>query len=230
MNEFLTAFKEMFAFENVKWDAVLEATYETIYMTVIATALAFLIGLILGIILFLSNKSHNGVSKPVYGATSFIVNLFRAIPFIILIILIMPFTKAIMGTVMGSNGALPALIIGAAPFFARLVEIGLKEIDKGVIETAESMGANTWTIIWKVLIPESLPALISGITVTSIMLVGSTAIAGVIGAGGLGNLAYMVGFTRNQPDVTLVATVVILIIVFIIQIIGDTLSKAVDKR
>lgn len=230
MNEFLTAFKEMFAFENVKWAAVLEATYETIYMTVIATALAFLIGLILGIILFLSNKSHTGVSKPVYGATSFIVNLFRAIPFIILIILIMPFTKAIMGTVMGSNGALPALIIGAAPFFARLVEIGLKEIDKGVIEAAESMGANTWTIIWKVLIPESLPALISGITVTSIMLVGSTAIAGVIGAGGLGNLAYMVGFTRNQPDVTLVATVVILIIVFIIQIIGDTLSKAVDKR
>ena len=230
MNEFLTAFKEMFTFENVKWDAVIEATYETIYMTVIATALAFLLGLILGIILFLSNKSHKGVSKPVYGATSFIVNLFRAIPFIILIILIMPFTKAIMGTVMGSNGALPALIIGAAPFFARLVEIGLKEIDKGVIEAAESMGANTWTIIWKVLIPESLPALISGITVTSIMLVGSTAIAGVIGAGGLGNLAYMVGFTRNQPDVTLVATVVILIIVFIIQIIGDFLSKAVDKR
>lgn len=230
MSEFLTAFKEMFAFENVKWDAVLEATYETIYMTVIATALAFVIGLILGIILFLSKKNDKGIAKPVYGATSFIVNLFRAIPFIILIILIMPFTKAIMGTVMGSNGALPALIIGAAPFFARLVEIGLKEIDKGVIEAAESMGAGTCTLIWKVLIPESLPALISGITVTSIMLVGSTAIAGVIGAGGLGNLAYMVGFTRNQPDVTLVATVVILVIVFIIQIIGDFSSRAVDKR
>lgn len=230
MSEFLTAFKEMFAFENVKWDAVLEATYETLYMTVIATALAFVIGLILGIILFLSKKNDKGIAKPVYGATSFIVNLFRAIPFIILIILIMPFTKVIMGTVMGSNGALPALIIGAAPFFARLVEIGLKEIDKGVIEAAESMGANTWTLIWKVLIPESLPALISGITVTSIMLVGSTAIAGVIGAGGLGNLAYMVGFTRNQPDVTLVATVVILIIVFIIQFIGDFSSRAVDKR
>lgn len=230
MNELVTTFKEMFTFENVKWEAVLEATYETLYMTVIATALAFIIGLILGIILFLSKKSDNTISPPVYGATSFIVNLFRAIPFIILIILIMPFTKAIMGTVMGSNGALPALVIGAAPFFARLVEIGLKEIDKGVIEAAESMGANTWTIIWKVLIPESLPALVSGITVTSIMLVGSTAIAGVIGAGGLGNLAYMVGFTRSQPDVTLVATVVILIIVFIIQIIGDFTSRAVDKR
>ncbi|MCK1976304.1 ABC transporter permease [Jeotgalicoccus huakuii] len=220
----------MFSFENVKWDAVIEATYETIYMTVIATIAAFIIGLIFGIILFLSNKSENVPSKPLYGTTSFIVNLFRAIPFIILIILLMPFTKAIMGTVMGSNGALPALIIGAAPFYARLVEIGLKEIDKGVIEAAESMGANTWTIIWKVLIPESLPALISGITVTSIMLVGSTAIAGVIGAGGLGNLAYMVGFTRNQPDVTLVATVVILIIVFVIQILGDFFSKRVDKR
>lgn len=230
MNEFITTLKEMFTFENVKWEDVLEATYETIYMTVIATVVAFIIGLILGIILFMSKKSSNAVSAPVYGATSFIVNLFRAIPFIILIILIMPFTKAIMGTVMGSNGALPALIIGSAPFFARLVEIGLKEIDKGVIEAAESMGANSWTLIWKVLIPESLPALISGITVTSIMLVGSTAIAGVIGAGGLGNLAYMVGFTRNQPDVTLVATVVILIIVFIIQIIGDFTSRAVDKR
>ncbi len=135
-----------------------------------------------------------------------------------------------MGTIMGSQGALPALIIGASPFYARLVEIGLKEIDKGVIEAAESMGANTWTIIWKVLLPESLPALISGITVTAIMLVGSTAIAGVIGAGGLGNLAYMVGFTRNQSDVTLVATVVILVIVFIIQILGDLTAKAVDKR
>lgn len=230
MNSVIEEFKNMFSFENVKWDAVIEATYETIYMTVIATIAAFIIGLIFGIILFLSNKSENVASKPLYGTTSFIVNLFRAIPFIILIILLMPFTKAIMGTVMGSNGALPALIIGAAPFYARLVEIGLKEIDKGVIEAAESMGANTWTIIWKVLIPESLPALISGITVTSIMLVGSTAIAGVIGAGGLGNLAYMVGFTRNQPDVTLVATVVILIIVFVIQILGDFFSKRVDKR
>ena len=230
MSSLISEFQTMLSFKNVKWDAVVEATYETIYMTVIATLVSFIIGLILGIILFLSNKSQTTVSKPLYGTTSFLVNLFRAIPFIILIILLMPFTKAIMGTVMGSNGALPALIIGAAPFYARLVEIGLKEIDKGVIEAAESMGANTWTIIWKVLIPESLPALLSGITVTSIMLVGSTAIAGVIGAGGLGNLAYMVGFTRNQPDVTLVATVVILIIVFIIQIVGDFVSKAVDKR
>lgn len=230
MNEVIQAFAEMFSFKNVQWDAVWEATYETLYMTVIATAFTFIFGIILGIILFLSSKSEVRVSKPVYGVTAFLVNLFRAIPFIILIILLIPFTKVLMGTIMGPNGAIPALIIGSAPFYARLVEIGLKEIDKGVIEAAESMGANTWTIIWKVLLPESLPALISGITVTAIMLVGSTAIAGVIGAGGLGNLAYMVGFTRNQTDVTLVATIVILIIVFIIQIAGDFISKAVDKR
>lgn len=230
MNEFREDLVEMFTFENVRWDVVWQATLDTLYMTGIATVFTALFGIILGIILFLSSKSDNRMSTPLYGATAFIVNLFRAIPFIILIILLIPFTKAVMGTIMGVEGALPALIIGASPFYARLVEIGLKEIDKGVIEAAQSMGASTWTIIWKVLLPESLPALISGITVTAIMLVGSTAIAGVIGAGGLGNLAYMVGFTRSQSDVTLVATVVILIIVFIIQIIGDLLTKSVDKR
>jgi len=230
MNELINEFTKMFSFENVKWDAVWEATYETIYMTAIATAFTFIFGIVLGIILFLASKSEVRASKPIYGITAFLVNLFRAIPFIILIILLIPFTKVMMGTIMGPNGAIPALIIGSAPFYARLVEIGLKEIDKGVIEAAESMGADTWTIIRKVLIPESMPALISGITVTAIMLVGSTAIAGVIGAGGLGNLAYMVGFTRNQSDVTLIATIVILIIVFIIQIAGDFFSKTVDKR
>ncbi len=130
----------------------------------------------------------------------------------------------------GENAALPALIIGAAPFYARMVEIGLREIDKGVIEAAKSMGATTGTIIWKVLLPESMPALVSGITVTAIALVGYTAMAGVIGAGGLGNLAYLQGFQRSQNDVTLVATVIILIIVFIIQFIGDFITSKLDKR
>lgn len=130
----------------------------------------------------------------------------------------------------GENAALPALIIGAAPFYARMVEIGLREIDKGVIEAAKSMGATTGTIIWKVLLPESMPALVSGITVTAIALVGYTAMAGVIGAGGLGNLAYLQGFQRSQNDVTLVATIIILIIVFIIQFIGDFITSKLDKR
>lgn len=230
MMNFVAAFQEMLSFENVRWGNVWTATQETLYMTVVSTAFTFVFGLILGIILFLSSKKEHVASAPIYGVTAFLVNLFRAIPFIILIILLIPFTKVLMGTIMGSQGALPALIIGASPFYARLVEIALKEIDKGVIEAAESMGAGTWTIIRKVLLPESLPALISGITVTAIMLVGSTAIAGVIGAGGLGNLAYMVGFTRSQSDVTLVATIIILIIVFIIQFIGDFTAKTVDKR
>ena len=135
-----------------------------------------------------------------------------------------------MGTIRGPNAALPALIIGAAPFYARMVLIALQEIDKGVIEAAKSMGAKTSTIIWKVLLPESMPALVSGITVTSIALVGYTAMAGLIGAGGLGNLAYLDGFQRSREDVTLSATIIILIIVFIIQFIGDRIVKNMDKR
>ena len=130
----------------------------------------------------------------------------------------------------GETAALPALIIGAAPFYARMVEIGLREIDKGVIEAAKSMGATTGTIIWKVLLPESMPALVSGITVTAIALVSYTAMAGVIGAGGLGNLAYLQGFEQNQNDVTFVATIIILVIVFVIQFIGDIFTKKLDKR
>ena len=135
-----------------------------------------------------------------------------------------------MGTILGPNAALPALVIGSAPFYARLVEIALREVDKGVIEAARSMGAKTSTIIFKVLLPESLPALISGITVTAIALIGSTAIAGAIGAGGLGDLAYVEGYQSGNTDVTLVATVFILIIVFIIQIIGDLITNKIDKR
>ena len=201
-------FREMFSFENVVWPDVLKAINETLYMTFIPTFYVFVIGLILG------------------G----IINIFRAIPFIILLTLLMPFTKAIMSTIVGPKGAIPTLIISAAPFYARLVDIALNEIPSGVIEAAESMGANTRQIITKVLIPESLPALVSGITVTAIALIGSTAVAGVIGAGGLGNLAYLIGYTRNKVDIIFVATVAILILVFIIQIIGDRATKAIDKR
>jgi D-methionine transport system permease protein len=131
---------------------------------------------------------------------------------------------------LGADAALPALISGAAPFYARMVEIALREIDKGVIEAAKSMGATDWQIIYKVLLPESLPALISGITVTAIALISYTAMAGVVGAGGLGTLAFLDGFQRNQSDVTFVATVVILVIVFLIQWMGDIFTKNRDKR
>lgn len=222
--------QEMITMPNVSWPEVWEATYETLYMTVISTLFSFIFGLIIGVILFLTSKNKSKVGRVFYSIVSFFVNLFRAIPFIILILLLIPFTSLILGTISGPTGALPALIIGASPFYGRLVEIALKEIDKGVIEAAWSMGATTWTVIRKVLIPESLPALISGITVTAIALVGSTAIAGVIGAGGLGNLAYLTGFTRNQNDVILISTILILVIVFVIQLLGDWATNKIDKR
>lgn len=215
---------------NVKWDKVLDAAYETVYMTGVSVAATFFLGIILGLLLFLTSKGNLWQNNVIHSIVAAVVNIFRSIPFIILIILLLPFTKAVVGTILGANAALPALIIGAAPFYARMVEIALREVDKGVIEAAKSMGATTSTIIFKVLIPESLPALVSGITVTAIALVGYTAMAGAIGAGGLGNLAYLEGFQRNHNDVTLVATILILIIVFLIQFIGDMITKSIDKR
>jgi D-methionine transport system permease protein len=199
-------------------------------MTLISLAFAFAIGIILGLLLFLTGKGGLWENKPINAVIGAVVNIFRSIPFIILIILLLGFTKFLMHTILGPNAALPALVIGSAPFYARLVEIALREVDKGVIEAARSMGAKTSTIIFKVLLPESLPALISGITVTAIALIGSTAIAGAIGAGGLGDLAYVEGYQSGNTDVTLVATVFILIIVFIIQIIGDLITNKIDKR
>jgi len=217
-------------FPNVQWETIWAATSETLYMTGMAVVATFILGIILGLLLFLTAKGNIWENKLANTVISSVVNIFRSIPFIILIILLIPFTKVIVGTILGANAALPALIIGAAPFYARMVEIALREIDKGVMEAAKAMGATTAQIIWKVLIPESLPALISGITVTAIALVGYTAMAGVVGAGGLGNLAYLEGFQRNHNDVTFVATVLILVIVFIIQFIGDFVTSKIDKR
>lgn len=217
-------------FPNVNWEKMWDATVETLYMTSISVIATFILGAILGLLLFLTSKGNiweNGIINKIIGA---FVNIFRSIPFIILIVLLIPFTTFLMGTMIGEDAALPALIIGAAPFYARMVEIGLREIDKGVIEAAKSMGAKTSTIIWKVLLPESMPALVSGITVTAIALVGYTAMAGVIGAGGLGNLAFLEGFQRSRDDVTLMATIIILVIVFIIQFIGDFITTKLDKR
>ena len=209
---------------------LLEATYETFYMTLISLAATFVLGILLGLLLFLTDKDGLLENKVINFITAAFVNVFRAIPFIILILLLFPVTQFIVVTIRGPNAALPALIIGAAPFYGRLVEIALKEIDKGVIEAAQSMGANLRTIIFKVLLPESLPALVSGITVTAIALIGYTAMAGAIGAGGLGSYAYYAGFQRRAFDVVLVSTVIIVAIVFLFQFIGDYLSKKLDKR
>ncbi|HGN9374064.1 TPA: methionine ABC transporter permease [Citrobacter pasteurii] len=217
-------------FPHLKWDQLLAATQETLYMTAFSGAATFVLGIALGLALFLTARGGLFQNRALYSAISLVVNIFRSIPFIILIVLLIPFTKTIVGTILGANAALPALIVGAAPFYARLVEIALREVDKGVIEATRSMGARLTTLVFRVLLPESSPALVSGITVTLIALVSYSAMAGVIGAGGLGNLAYLEGFQRNHSDVTLVATVTILLIVFIIQLCGDVITSLLDKR
>ena len=217
-------------FPHLKLAQLWAATQETLYMTALSGAATFVLGIILGLALFLTARGGLFQNRALYSVISIVVNVFRSIPFIILIVLLIPFTKTIVGTILGANAALPALIVGAAPFYARLVEIALREVDKGVIEATRSMGARLSTLIFRVLLPESSPALVSGITVTLIALVSYSAMAGVIGAGGLGNLAYLEGFQRNHGDVTLVATVTILIIVFIIQFCGDAITSLLDKR
>ncbi|BAM46940.1 MAG: ABC transporter permease [Amphibacillus sp.] len=217
-------------FPNVEWLDLIEATGETLYMTLVSMLGTLVLGLILGLVLYLTSPDGLWENKYINLIVATVVNVFRAIPFAILIFLLFPFTMLLFGTFRGTNAALPALIIGAAPFYARLVEIALREVDKGVIEAAESMGAKVSTIIWKVLIKESMPALVSGITVTTIAIVGYTAVAGMIGAGGLGDYAYYFGFTRRDFDIVFVCTVLIIVIVFVFQFIGDFITKKIDKR
>ena len=209
---------------------MMTSTWETIWLTLVSTIVVAIFGVALGLLLFETTNSNNFFAKLLNWIVSLFVNIFRSIPFIILIVLLLPVTQSLVGTIIGPRAALPSLIISAAPFYARMVELAFHELDHGVIEAAESMGATRWQIIRKVLLPESMPALVSGITVTTISLIGYTAMAGAIGAGGLGNLAYQDGFQSNNNAVTMVATVIIVIIVFIFQFIGDFAVKRIDKR
>lgn len=217
-------------FERVNWQRMKEATVDTLYMTGFSLIAVLILGFLLGLLLYTLGRKKSAAYRVLYNVVSVISNVFRSTPFMILMVLIMPFTKTITGTIIEPVAALPALILSAAPFYARMVEIALREISGGVIEAANAMGATTWQIIYKVLIPESLPALVSGFTVTAVSMVGFTAMAGAIGAGGLGSLAWSEGFQLNNQTVTLMATIIILIIVFIIQGLGDFLTNKLDKR
>lgn len=225
-----TGFSSYFQFSQVDWPSMWSATIETIWMTIFSLVLVAILGVLLGLLLFETTSSTNFWARLVHGLTALFVNVFRSVPFIILIVLLLPLTKNLVGTIIGPKAALPSLIISAAPFYARMVELAFHEIDHGVIEAAEAMGATRWQIVYKVLLPESSPALVSGITVTGISLIGFTAMAGVIGAGGLGNLAYLDGFQASNNTVTLVATIIILLVVFVCQTIGDFVVKRLDKR
>jgi D-methionine transport system permease protein len=219
-----------FNFEKVDWTNMQQATLDTLFMTFFSMVLVVVIGLLLGLALYSLGRKQTAGANIFYNVVSIISNAFRSTPFMILMVLIIPFTTLLVGSFLGAKAAIPALVLSAAPFYARMVEIAFREVNPGVIEAAEAMGASYWEIIYKIVIPESVPALISGLTVTTISMIGYTAMAGAIGAGGLGALAWQEGFQRGNYTVTLVATVIILIIVFIIQGVGDFLAKATDKR
>lgn len=215
---------------EIYFDKLSQATLETIYLTVVSTFFVAIFGIVWGILLFITSKGEILENKYFYGIINIITSILRAIPFFILIILLLPVTKVIMGTILGSNAAFPALILSVTPFYARVVETSFKEVDRGVIEAAKAYGATDLQIILKILIPESIPNLLSNLTTLSIAIVGYTAMAGVIGAGGLGNLAFIEGFQRNNMFLTSLATIDVIILVFIIQAIGNFVVSKISYR
>ncbi len=214
-------------FENVipLKDEIIESTLQTLYMVTATALIAGVLGLILGVILVVTDRRGILESPRLYNVLDQIVNLFRSLPFIIMMALVVPLTRLIAHTSIGTTAAIVPLVIGTVPFFARQIQNALLEVDPGVIEAAESMGSSPLEIIFRVYLKEGLTAIIRVSSVTIINLIGLTAMAGAIGGGGLGNLAIARGYNRYQNDVTLVATVIILIIVFISQLIGNTLVK-----
>lgn len=206
-------------------DEVITSTIETLYMTGATALIAGILGLILGVILIVTDRGGLLENRYIYNVLDKFVNIFRSLPFIIMMALLVSFTRFIVGTSIGTTAAIVPLVVGTVPFFARQIQNALLEVDPGVIEAAESMGSSPAEIIFRVYLKEGLTAIIRVSSLTIINLIGLTAMAGAIGGGGLGNLAIARGYNRFQNDVTLVATVIILIIVFISQFIGNILVR-----
>lgn len=217
-------------FENVDWFEIGNATVDTLLMLAGSLVLTVIIGIPLGVLLFLSGKGRLAANPVVNAVLSFVVNVLRSLPFIILLIVMLPVTVLLVGTSLGVLGAIPPLVVGTAPFYARLVENALREVDHGVVEASQAMGASTFQIVTRALLPEALPGIIAGATVSAIALVGYTAMAGVVGAGGLGDLAVRFGYQRFQTDVMFVTVVLLLILVQILQMLGDWLVAKVSHR
>lgn len=209
---------------------LLEGTAATLYMTLLSTFFGYLIGLPMGIVLAVTDKDGIRPNVVVYRILDFIVNLTRSIPFLILLILVMPLTKLIVGQSYGAVATIVPLTIAAAPFIGRMVESSLKEVDKGVIEAAQSMGAGTFTIIWKVLLAEARTSLLVGVTIAIGTILGYSAMAGVVGGGGLGDIAIRYGYYRYETDIMIVTIVILVVLVQILQGIGMMLSKKLDRR
>ena len=211
-------------------DLLISGTTDTVLMVGISAFFAFLMGLPLAVILV--NTSQHGIypSKGINKVLGSVVNITRSVPFLILMVALIPFTRWIVGTSYGVWAAVVPLTLAATPFFARIAEVSLREVDRGLIEAAQAMGCNCKQIIWHVLLPEALPGIVAGFTVTIVTMINSSAIAGAIGAGGLGDIAYRYGYQRFDMQIMLAVIVVLVTLVICVQAIGDTLSHQLDKR
>ncbi|MDY4517917.1 MAG: methionine ABC transporter permease [Candidatus Spyradocola sp.] len=209
---------------------LMEGAGETLYMTFVSALFAYVLGLPLGVALIVTDKNGLKPMKALNTVLGWIVNIGRSIPFVILMLAIAPFTRLIVGKAFGTTATIVPLVVAAAPFVARMVEQSLSEIDHGVVEAARTMGASTFQIVWKVLLPESVPSLIRGVAVTVITLVSYSAMAGALGGGGLGDIAVRYGMHRYQYDVMMLTLVLIIIIVQVIQVFFDIVAKRIDKR
>ncbi|SFX63328.1 methionine ABC transporter permease [Marinospirillum alkaliphilum] len=215
---------------NVDWYDIAVASLETLLMLGGSLIFTVLLGLPLGVLLFLTGPRQLFAQKGFYAVLSLVTNVLRSLPFIILLIVMIPVTVMITGTSLGVAGAIPPLVVGATPFFARLVETALREVDRGIIEATQAMGATTKQIIFNALLPEARPGILAAVTVTAITLVSYTAMAGVVGAGGLGDLAIRYGYQRFQTDVMVVTVVLLLVLVQLLQSVGDRLVVHYSRK
>ena len=203
---------------------------ETFYMVILSTAFAYLIGVPVGVILNVTSPNGITPNRPVNLIVGFITNVIRSVPFLILLVAILPFTRLIVGTTIGSTATVVPLVVAAAPFVARMVESSLKEVDSGVIEAAKAMGSSTWQIIWKVLLAEAKPSLLVGGVIAFATILGYSAMAGFVGGGGLGAIAVNYGYYRYKTDVMLVTVAILVIIVQVFQEVGIHIVNKLDKR
>lgn len=209
---------------------LLQGTLDTQYMTLVSTAIAYLIGIPLGVILVITRREGICPAPKTNAVLGTIVNIMRSVPFLILIIVLIPFTRLVAGTSIGATATIVPLIVGAAPFIARMVESSLLEVDAGVVEAAQAMGASPWQIVTKVLLKESVPSLVTGAAIALTTILGYSAMAGAVGGGGLGDLAIKYGYHRYQTDVLLLTLVILVLLVQVIQALGNAVAKRIDHR
>lgn len=217
-------------FSTMDWALIWSATVETFVMTGASLVFTVIIGLPLGVILFLTAQGQLLENRWTYQSLSFLVNVLRSVPFLILLIVMIPLSRALAGTALGVQGSIPPLVASAAPFFARLIENVLREVDPGVSEACRAMGANSRQTVLMALLPEAVTGILAAITVTAITLIGYSAMSGVIGGGGLGDLAVRFGYQRYQTDVMLITVLILVVLVQLLQMIGDRLAARIQGK